>query len=255
MDVSMDNGFSFLAGAGSRPIASWAWWSALSLAVHAILILLCYELAEHAVWALPFRQESPFIRVTIDDSARGPALLGTGAASASAAEVGAANESPASITTAVERPLTMQPATTTRPKARPVRPIRTRRPLENADTSVAVGAPNGIADPVDAPDAAGTASFGGMGHRIGAAPEPIDRIAPQYPEPARARGIEGRVLLSVVLDVGGRVEEDIRVVHSIPLLDDAAITAVRRWRFHPARDTNGHAVRAQIQIPVQFVLH
>jgi protein TonB len=66
--------------------------------------------------------------------------------------------------------------------------------------------------------------------------------------------VEGQVMLEVVLDTTGEVEDGARVVESIPLLDDAAIAAVRQWRFRPARDRDGRPVRVLMEIPVRFVL-
>jgi len=40
----------------------------------------------------------------------------------------------------------------------------------------------------------------------------------------------------------------------VPLLDAAAITAVRQWRFQPARDEEGHPLRVTFRVPVRFVL-
>lgn len=86
-------------------------------------------------------------------------------------------------------------------------------------------------------------------------PEIVTYVVPLYPPKARQQGIEGRVLLSVVIDESGKVEDDIQIVDSIPMLDSAAIDAVRRWSFTPGRDDKGHPVRVQLQVPVPFVLH
>ena len=85
-------------------------------------------------------------------------------------------------------------------------------------------------------------------------PEIVTYVVPIYPPKARQQGIEGRVLLSVVVDETGKVEDNIEIVDSIPMLDGAAIDAVRRWSFTPGRDDNGHPVRVQLQVPVPFVL-
>ena len=89
---------------------------------------------------------------------------------------------------------------------------------------------------------------------VASPPELVDRVLPQYPARARAQEIEGQVVLEVVLDRNGRIENDVRVVRSIPLLDDAAVTAVRQWRFRPARDRDGRPVRVLMEVPVRFVL-
>jgi protein TonB len=85
-------------------------------------------------------------------------------------------------------------------------------------------------------------------------PVAISEIKPEYPPLARLRGIEGQVVLEAILAADGRIEPDITVVQSIPPLDAAAITAVRRWRFRPARDRDGAPVRVTLRVPVRFVL-
>lgn len=79
--------------------------------------------------------------------------------------------------------------------------------------------------------------------------------APEYPRVAKRRGIEGTVVLRLVLGRDGRVETDrTQVLRSIPELDEAAIRAVRNWRFSPARDADGKAIRVALQLPVRFTL-
>jgi protein TonB len=86
------------------------------------------------------------------------------------------------------------------------------------------------------------------------APVLLSSVIPAYPEGARSRGIEGQVVLRFVVDQSGGVEPDVQVVTSLPMLDQAAIDAVRRWRFSPARDRDGNPVRVQVSVPLQFTL-
>ena len=85
-------------------------------------------------------------------------------------------------------------------------------------------------------------------------PVPISQIAPSYPERARALGIQGLVRLEAILNREGRVEQDIKVLESIPFLDEAASTALRQWRFKPARDQSGQPVRVIVEVPFRFAL-
>ena len=85
-------------------------------------------------------------------------------------------------------------------------------------------------------------------------PTLLSRITPVYPERARTLGIQGQVVLRFVVDQSGRVEPDIKILSSIPMLDEAAIEAVRQWRFAPARDRNGSPVRVLVSVPLQFSL-
>jgi protein TonB len=84
-------------------------------------------------------------------------------------------------------------------------------------------------------------------------PELLERVDPAYPDTARKLRQEGTVLLEAVITASGAVDE-IRVVASRgPLLDSAAIAAVRRWRYRPAT-LNGRAVAVFLTVRVTFGL-
>jgi TonB family protein len=85
-------------------------------------------------------------------------------------------------------------------------------------------------------------------------PEIVTYVVPDYPAKARERGVQGRVMLAIVIDESGKVDDPVQVVDSIPLLDRAAIDAVHRWSFTPARDDKGNPVTVQMEVPVPFVL-
>lgn len=85
--------------------------------------------------------------------------------------------------------------------------------------------------------------------RILSAPDPV------YPESARRRGVEGTVTAGLLIDADGGVTE-VWVERSSGdgALDEAALAAVRRWRFAPARQ-NGVPGSARSRVPVVFALH
>jgi protein TonB len=72
---------------------------------------------------------------------------------------------------------------------------------------------------------------------------------PLYPEAARQARVQGTVVLELTVDRGGNVVK-VRVLHSIPLLDRAAIDAVREWKYEPS-DSDAPRV---FQVPVPFHL-
>ena len=77
---------------------------------------------------------------------------------------------------------------------------------------------------------------------------------PRYPQDARERGAEGRVILEVVVDPKGRARAvKIRRSSGEDDLDRAALEAVRRWRFIPAQ-RNGAAVGGTAVVPIRFRL-
>jgi protein TonB len=84
------------------------------------------------------------------------------------------------------------------------------------------------------------------------APVKTAHVAPLYPMIARQAHIDGVVILEAVLDDQGRVES-VRVLRSIPMLDQAAVDAVRQWRFTPAL-LNGQAVPVVMTVTVNFTL-
>lgn len=76
-------------------------------------------------------------------------------------------------------------------------------------------------------------------------------VAPVMPEAARQAGIFGVVILEVTIDAQGRVSNT-RVLRSIPLLDQAAVDAVRRWEFEPTFiDGQPRAVIMTVPVPFQ----
>ena len=77
---------------------------------------------------------------------------------------------------------------------------------------------------------------------------------PAYPELLRAAGIEGRVVLQVVIDTLGRAEPAARVFESSnPGFDGAALAYVQGAVFRPGR-VRGRAVRVLIRLPIAFTL-
>jgi TonB family protein len=63
-------------------------------------------------------------------------------------------------------------------------------------------------------------------------PKLIKKVHPIYPEIARQAKVEGVVILEVTTDIYGRVQS-VKVLRSIPLLDKAAVDAVKQWVYEP----------------------
>jgi len=85
-------------------------------------------------------------------------------------------------------------------------------------------------------------------------PQPLSQIAPLYPEIAQEAGIEGTVVVQVFIDKKGRVQDTV-ILKGIPNtgLDEAAIKAIRKTRFRPAKQRE-RPVGVWISIPVNFRL-
>ena len=81
----------------------------------------------------------------------------------------------------------------------------------------------------------------------------LDR-PPTYPENARRRGQQGRVVLQVnVSPEGLPVAVTVAQSSGVPSLDAAALSAVQRWRFVPAT-RGGAPIAATAEVPIQFRL-
>jgi protein TonB len=63
-------------------------------------------------------------------------------------------------------------------------------------------------------------------------PRLVKRVEPVYPEIARQARIQGTVILEATTDMYGRVV-GVKVLRSVPLLDEAAADAVRQWLYEP----------------------
>jgi TonB family protein len=79
-----------------------------------------------------------------------------------------------------------------------------------------------------------------------------DNPQPEYPEAARAAGTTGEVVLKIVIGENGRVER-VQVLRGDPLFADAAVAAVKRWRYTPAK-VDGESVSCYRVLRIPFRL-
>jgi TonB family protein len=83
-------------------------------------------------------------------------------------------------------------------------------------------------------------------------PKKIRHVPPAYPSMAQQAHIEGIVIIEAIIGVDGRVKEA-RVLRSKPLLEQAALDAVRQWEFTPTT-LNGVPVPVIMTVTVNFTL-
>jgi TonB family protein len=83
-------------------------------------------------------------------------------------------------------------------------------------------------------------------------PLKLVHVAPVYPALAAAARVQGSVVLDCVIDEDGRVAS-VRVLRSQPLLEGAAVDAVRQWRYRPTL-LNGVRVSVLLTVTVDFRL-
>jgi periplasmic protein TonB len=82
------------------------------------------------------------------------------------------------------------------------------------------------------------------------APALVHRVPPEYPPIAVNARIQGTVILEATVDERGHVQAT-RVLRSIPLLDQAALDAVRQWRYSPLL-LNGEPCPFILTVTVSF---
>jgi protein TonB len=151
----------------------------------------------------------------------------------------------------------------------PPRPRPAPKP-EPAPASPSVAAPPAVEAPAPEPPPLLTAPSAGHAPEV-AAPQPepprpapvtppvynaayLSNPPPPYPVAARRRGQEGVVLLSVLVSEAG-LPKEIKLARSsgAPVLDEAALEAVKGWKFVPARQGE-RSVAAWVEVPIRFRL-
>lgn len=78
----------------------------------------------------------------------------------------------------------------------------------------------------------------------------VQQVNPAYPSQARQAHVEGTVVLDAVIGKDGSVRS-VKVVSGHPLLTQAAVDAVKKWRYKPSY-LNGEAVEAKTQVKIRF---
>jgi protein TonB len=83
-------------------------------------------------------------------------------------------------------------------------------------------------------------------------PAKLKNVNPVYPDVAARAMVQGNVIVELQVDTQGRVT-DARIVKGIPLLNDAALDAVRQWLYVPPL-IDGVPVRLVMTVTVRFKL-
>jgi periplasmic protein TonB len=98
--------------------------------------------------------------------------------------------------------------------------------------------------------------MGGGPYRPGSGitpPSVVREVKADYTEEARRRGVEGEVVVEIVVRRDGSVG-DVKLVNGLPNgLNDRAVAAVKQWRFSPARRL-GQPVDVIVEVAVEFKL-
>ncbi len=123
-------------------------------------------------------------------------------------------------------------------------PTRTEKPLSDSQAASTLPTQQASRSTADTGNAA-------VNHK----PRPVaGNPKPHYPLLARNQGIEGRVVVNVLVSAQGTVKTiSVGQSSGSRLLDKAALQTVKKWRFHPVLH-NGKAVPSSETVPVVFKL-
>jgi protein TonB len=164
---------------------------------------------------------------------------------------------------ATSRPLPQAPAPDTSKFVAPVETPDEIKPEEGMDLGIEGGMPGGVEGGVPGGVVGGV--VGGLpaappppvqAVRVGGQikePKKINNVNPVYPDIAKQARVQGIVILECTISPQGRVT-DVKVLRGIPLLDQAAIDAVKQWTYTPTL-LNGVPVPVIMTVTVNFKLN
>jgi protein TonB len=129
-------------------------------------------------------------------------------------------------------------------------PVAVDQPPPEVQFEEAVTPPSDVPVPASANAISGSQQQGAPAQDLKTA----NRVDPTYPPASRRAGEQGTVRLKVLVDTNGR-PSNVAVTQSsgFPRLDEAAVQAVRKWRFQAATD-GSKKIQAYTQVAVTFKL-
>lgn len=129
-------------------------------------------------------------------------------------------------------------------------PVAVDEPVPEIQFEEAVTPPSDVPVPASATAISGSQQQGAPAQDLKTA----NRIDPIYPPASRRAGEEGTVRLKVLVDTSGRASNvSVTQTSGFPRLDQAAVEAVRKWRFVAATDGT-NKIQAYTQVAVTFKL-
>ncbi len=87
-----------------------------------------------------------------------------------------------------------------------------------------------------------------------AKPTLLQKVDPKYPADAKSEKVQGTVKVQAIIDTQGNVAEATASESPDARLSQAAVDAVRQWKFKPAHTLAGKPVKAKTTITVNFRL-
>lgn len=160
-----------------------------------------------------------------------------------------------------------QPAPPPPRQSAPTPPTRTPQPRPQPQREAVISAPSSTAAAAEltsaAPQPPAVAESSASAAAAESAPPSPPRFdadylqnpRPEYPALSRRLGEQGRVVLRVRVEANGNAGlVELHRSSGFSRLDEAALQAVRRWKFVPARRGN-EAVAESVLVPIPFILH
>lgn len=84
------------------------------------------------------------------------------------------------------------------------------------------------------------------------APKPIKKVSPEYPDLARTARLGAIIIMEAQVDTRGQVKT-VNVLRGHPLFDEAAVAAVKQWRYRPLL-LNGEPTEFILTVTITFNL-
>jgi protein TonB len=245
-----------LAEFGGRTSSS----TGLKMALLGALVLVLGLVVYQQLWRLPLLTGAASNSSAVRTSARAaePPAVAAPAPAKQPASVTRAPDSVAKTPSPVVKPSKAAPPTVIRRNLPQPRP-----PLPSAPVPLQIPLPvmplAAAAEPVRPPPVEKAPAAA----PVAAAPEPkpakisqvspgvlISRVNPQYPPAARAARVQGAVVMHAVIGTDGTIQQ-LRVISGNPLLVNAAMAAVKQWRYRPYL-LGGTPVEGETDITVNF---
>jgi len=111
---------------------------------------------------------------------------------------------------------------------------------ENDDETLRADDPDSLPNPVEE-------------FLVSSMPGLVDEVRVPYPPEARKQGLQGPVVMDILIDANGKVRDAKLLSGPGPSLEQAALAAVRNFQFRPAQ-VQGKAVAVRIRYAYRFVL-
>ena len=134
--------------------------------------------------------------------------------------------------------------------------VANNNPQPGPTNQQATGASNGTGEGSGSGTGTGDGAGAGEGRGVPVTPpRVVSAVQPKYPSSARSAGVEGVVGVKMLVNATGKVENAFVVRSSgNAALDEAAVAAVYKWRFSPAKDKFGQKAPCYVTQGIRFDL-